>query len=58
MKTIYYWSPCLTKVGTHKSTVNSAVCVKYSRDLYSVKIINICGEWNNEKNFFQKMELM
>ena len=55
MKTIYYWSPCLTKVGTHKSTVNSAVSLaKYSRDLYSVKIINICGEWNNEKKFFQK----
>ena len=30
-KTIYYWSPCLTKIATIKATMNSAVSLaKYS----------------------------
>ena len=29
-KTIYYWSPCLDKVGTVKSTLNSAIAVAFS----------------------------
>jgi glycosyltransferase involved in cell wall biosynthesis len=50
MKKIYYWSPCLEKVGTYKSTINSAISLaKYSNNLYSIKIINICGEWDEEE---------
>ena len=53
MKNIYYWSPCLTKVGTYKSTINSAISLsKYSNNQYSVKIINSCGEWDSEKELF------
>ena len=55
MKTVYYWSPCLTNVGTLKSTVNSAIALsKYSKNKYKVKIINICGEWNNYRNIFRE----
>ena len=55
MKTILYWSPCLVKVGTVKSTVNSAIALsKYSNDKYKVKIINTCGEWNEYSEIFKK----
>ena len=27
MKTVFYWSPCLSKVGTVKSTLNSALAL-------------------------------
>ena len=55
MNSVYYWSPCLTKVGTYKSTINSALSLaKYSKNVFSVKIINICGEWDSQKEFFKK----
>ena len=55
MKTILYWSPCLVKVGTVKSTVNSAIALsKYSNDKYKVKIINTCGEWDEHSEIFKK----
>ena len=53
-KTIYYWSPCIDKVGTVKSTMNSALAVsKFSRE-YDVKVINVFGEWNDCKEIFFK----
>ena len=53
-KTIYYWSPCLDKVGTVKSTLNSAIAVsKFSKD-FNVKIINVFGEWTEDKEIFLK----
>ena len=61
MKEVYYWSPCLTKVGTYKSTINSAISLaKYSENQYSVKIINSCGEWDSQKELFKenKIELI
>ena len=55
MQNIYYWSPCLNKVGTVKSTVNSALSLsRYSQDKFIVKIINICGEWDEYKDIFKK----
>ena len=51
---IYYWSPCLSKVGTYKSTINSAISLaKYSKNK-DIKVINSCGEWNNEKKIFNE----
>ncbi len=45
MREIYYWSPCLSKVGTVSSTINSAIGLsKYGK--YKVSIINACGEWD------------
>ena len=55
MKTVFYWSPCLNKVGTYKSTINSAISLaKYSKKKREIKIINSCGEWNEQKNFLNK----
>ena len=54
MKKIFYWSPCLTKVGTYKSTINSALSLsKYSNKQFSIKVINVCGEWNEEKDILK-----
>ena len=53
-KTIYYWSPFLTKVGTVKSTLNSAISLaKFSND-YNVIILNIFGEWAKYKSYLEK----
>ena len=52
MKTVFYWSPCLNKVGTYKSTINSALSFpKYSKGRLLIKIINVCGEWDEKKDF-------
>ena len=54
MQSIYYWSPCLNKVGTVKSTINSAVSLaKYSK-IYNVKILDVFGEWSNHKDYLLK----
>ena len=45
-KIIYYWSPCLTKVGTVKSTLNSALALAKYNSNYDVRILNVFGEWN------------
>ena len=55
MNSAYYWSPCLNKGGTYKATINSAISLaKYSKNNFSVKLINVCGEWENEKEFLIK----
>ena len=51
---IYYWSPCLNKVGTVKSTINSVLSLsKYSNSKFVPVIINACGEWDEYKDFFK-----
>ena len=48
MKKIFYWSPCLNRVGTLYSTINSAVSIKnYSKENFEPIIINSCGEWDD-----------
>ena len=55
MKTVIYWSPCLNKVGTVKSTLNSAISLSnYSKSKYKVKIINTCGEWDEYYDLLKK----
>ncbi len=55
MKTVFYWSPCLTKVGTVKSTINSAIALSnYSSEQYKVKVINTCGEWDLYREIFKQ----
>ena len=55
MKTIFYWSPCLSKVGTVKSTLNSALALsKYTKEEYKIKIINTCGEWDEYSEIFKE----
>jgi len=58
MKTIFYWSPCLSKVGTVKSTINSALALSnYSNEKYKIKIINACGEWDGYKELFKQHDI-
>lgn len=53
-KSIVYWSPCLTKVGTMKSTLNSAISLaKYSEN-YDVTILNVFGEWSKFREYLEK----
>ncbi len=53
-KSVVYWSPCLTKVGTVKSTLNSAISLaKYSKD-YEVTIINVFGEWSSYRKYLNQ----
>ncbi|MDC0974993.1 glycosyltransferase [Candidatus Pelagibacter sp.] len=50
-QTVYYWSPCLTHVGTIKSTLNSSLALaKYNSD-YEVVLLNVFGEWTEHKQF-------
>ncbi len=45
-KTIYYWSPCLTDVGTVKSTINSSLALKKYNSKYEIILLNAFGEWD------------
>ena len=55
MKSIFYWSPCLSNIGTINSTLNSAIGLKkYFNDIYKVVIINVCGEWDKYRDYLQK----
>ena len=55
MINVFYWSPCLEKVGTYKSTINSALSIgKYSKKNVSVSVINVCGEWEKERKLFEE----
>jgi glycosyltransferase involved in cell wall biosynthesis len=57
-KLVFYWSPCLDKVGTVKSTLNSAASLnKFSKQNFEVCIINSCGEWNEYDKFFLKNDI-
>ena len=53
-KKIFYWSPCLSHVGTVISTLNSAIALsKYSND-FDVSILNVCGEWDKYNDQIEK----
>ena len=53
-KTIYYWSPCLTHVGTIKSTLNSSIALAKYNSNYEVILLNVFGEWNKYKKYLNK----
>jgi glycosyltransferase involved in cell wall biosynthesis len=56
-KKIFYWSPCLSHVGTVISTLNSAIALsKYSND-FDVSILNVCGEWDKYNDQIEKNSL-
>lgn len=52
-KKIYYWSPCLTNIGTVKSTLNSAISLAKFSNIYEVKILNVFGEWTRHKEYLE-----
>lgn len=50
-KKIFYWAPCLNKVGTVISSMNSAIAMaKYKNSEYEIYMINVFGEWNEYEN--------
>ncbi len=54
MKKIFYWSPCLSKVGTTNSTINSAIGMsKFFKNEFKVYLINSCGEWDKHIQYLQ-----
>lgn len=54
-KTIYFWSPHLTNVGTVKSVLNSALAfAKFANEKYSVKMIDVFGEWCDYKDVLKE----
>jgi len=56
-KNIYYWSPCLNKVGTVKATANSVnSLLRYSKD-YNVRVIDVFGEWHEYKKEFKNKNI-
>ena len=52
MKKVFYWSPCLNRVGTLYSTINSAISIKKYSNKFEPIIINSCGEWDEYLDFF------
>ncbi len=53
-KKIFYWSPCLNPVGTVISTINSAISLaKYDKN-NDVRIINVCGEWDQHQTMLKE----
>ena len=53
-KKIFYWSPCLSPVGTVISTINSSISIsKYSQE-FEVSILNTCGEWDKFRPEFKR----
>ena len=54
-KSVYYWSPFISKVATIKAVYNSVNSInKYSNNKLSPKIIDVYGEWESYKYFNQK----
>ena len=55
---IIFWSPCLNKVGTIKSSIYSAISLsRYFNNKFEVSIINSCGEWNDYLKIFEKHKI-
>jgi len=50
-KSIFVWSPFISKVGTVQNVINSINSInKYS--IHNTNIINVFGEWDNYKELF------
>ena len=48
---VIYWAPIISNIATKKAVVNSAFALtKFSKD-YKITLLNVCGEFNNLKNF-------
>jgi glycosyltransferase involved in cell wall biosynthesis len=55
---IIFWSPCLSKVGTLKSSIYSAISLsRYYNKKFEVSIFNSCGEWNDYLHIFEKEKI-
>ena len=53
-KSVYYWSPCLTNVGTVKSTLNSSIALAKYNSNYKVTLLNVFGEWSDHEKYLNE----
>ena len=56
-KEIYYWAPCLDRVGTVKSTLNSAISLSKYSNKFNVSIINVFGEWDEYEDILKQNKI-
>jgi len=50
VKKILYWAPCLNKVGTYYSTINSAISIeKYSKGSFKPVLLMFVESGMNQK---------
>jgi glycosyltransferase involved in cell wall biosynthesis len=56
-KEIYYWAPCLDRVGTIKSTLNSAISLSKYSNKFNVSIINVFGEWDEYEDILKQSKI-
>ena len=47
-------SPCLTHVGTIKSTLNSSIALAKYNSNYEVILLNVFGEWTEYKKYLNE----
>ena len=57
-KSIFYWSPFIDHVGTTISSKNSITSLKkFGKKKFSVTVINVFGEWDEYKDFLDKIKV-
>lgn len=56
-KEVYYWAPCLDKVGTVKSTLNSAISLSKYSNKFNISIINVFGEWDEYEDILKHHQI-
>jgi glycosyltransferase involved in cell wall biosynthesis len=57
VKSIYYWSPFLSKVATISAVINSAYSLKKFSKKYKVYLLNSFGEWDSYTNELKKKDI-
>tara|TARA_B100000959_G_C14799685_1_gene549170 strand:- start:570 stop:764 length:195 start_codon:yes stop_codon:yes gene_type:complete len=52
MKSVYYWSPSISKnIATNKAVINSAYAINRYSKRYKASILNVCGEFENSSKY-------
>ena len=57
MKSIFYWSPYLTNVGSIYAVMESAISIKKFSKTFEPFIIDSCGEFENFKNYLDENKI-
>ena len=58
MKTIYFWAPFNSKIGTINSVINSVISIeKYSKKKFTSYLIDSTDEWINYSDKFNVIKL-
>ena len=52
---LYYWSPFFSNIATEKAVINSIYSInKYSKETIKPYLLEVIGEWKNQKNVIKK----